>query len=704
MPYGLMDLAASLPQTEAPPNIEIKNNAQLAEEEQNAQELEAEQNAEPIQPLVTYFKSIYARNRSYKEAEGIQQQMLDNLRQRNSEYPDDRLAAIRKQGLSEVFVGMTQVKCRAAEAWLFDVLLNDREKSWGLKPTPIPRLPSEVEQLVVESTMGRVFNQVQANGQPVDPDKVFNFAFTMKNEIHDEMTKEAKRRATNMERVMLDQLTEGGWETALDEFFCDLTTSKCAVLKGPIVRRRPQLIWQRAKIGNKRIPIPKWEISLCFERVDPLDIYPSDGATTPDEGDFVERTRWRRRDLAAMRGLPGWNDSAINAALLKYGATGYQENQPYDSDRRQLEVKSSLSTTTPSDLIEGFEFWGSIQGKMLREFGISRDRSGQAIENLTEYEVNSMVAGQYLVYLDFNPDVLGRRPYHKTGWAVIPGSFYYMSIPELMACLQQICNASARGLINNLGIASGPQAVIEDISRLAPGEKITQMYPWKIWQFINNNRSALKALSFFQPKSNAQELMAVFDRFAQLADDFTSIPAYAYGNDRVAGAGRTLGGLSLLMGAAARGIKRVIGRVDLQAIRPLLTRLYEWNMQYLADDSIKGDAQITVQGALDMIVREQMAASRIEFLQTTANPIDSTIMGQTRRANVLREAAAAIQLPADSVVPNEEEMEAREAIQATAQMAQLQQQDAMQATVVEQALAKARADNAKAQATAGGQA
>ena len=339
---------------------------------------------------------------------------------------------------------------------------------------------------------------------------------------------------------------------------------------------------------------------------------------------------------------------------------------------------------------------------MLSGHGFVRDTRKKSIAALDEYEVNAIVIDKTLVYLDFNQDALSRRPYFKTGWGLVPGSFYYLGIPELMKSAQQMCNAAVRSLVNNMGLASGPQVVLEDINRLAPGENILQMYAWKIWQFVNTSRSALKAISFFQPKSNAGELLGVFDRFASLSDDLTGIPAYTYGNDRVAGAGRTLGGLSMLMGAASRGIKKVIARTDQDIVEPALMRLYQWNMQHMADETIKGDAQIQPEGALSLIVREQMASLRMDFLSATGNPLDAQIMGLTGRANVLREATAALQMDSEKIVPGEEKLMAREAIAQQQQIAQAQQQQVMQAASAEQTIAKARADEAKAAQTATG--
>jgi hypothetical protein len=141
-----------------------------------------------------------------------------------------------------------------------------------------------------------------------------------------------------------------------------------------------------------------------------------------------------------------------------------------------------------------------------------------------------------------------------------------------------------------------------------------------------------------------------------LADDFTGIPAYAYGNDRVAGAGRTASGLEMLMSSAARGIKKVISNIDKRIMRPVITRYYEWLMLFDDDESIKGDINIAPIGVLSLIVQEQMASRRMEFLQATANPIDSQIIDLPRRANVLRETAKALDLDSDDVVPSKEDM------------------------------------------------
>ena len=70
----------------------------------------------------------------------LEQKMLQALRQRNGEYEATKLQQIRTQGGSEIFMMITEVKCRAAESWLRDILLDNGSTPWDLQPTPIPDL------------------------------------------------------------------------------------------------------------------------------------------------------------------------------------------------------------------------------------------------------------------------------------------------------------------------------------------------------------------------------------------------------------------------------------------------------------------------------------------------------------------------------------------------------------------------------------
>jgi hypothetical protein len=334
-----------------------------------------------------------------------------------------------------------------------------------------------------------------------------------------------------------------------------------------------------------------------------------------------------------------------------------------DSERHLLEGRNN--TLVGTEIIEAVEFWGSASGFMLREWGM------KDVEDHVEYEVNCWKVGVHTIKAIKNPDPLGRRPYSKASWESIPGAFWGMALPEVMRDIQIICNGAARALSNNMGIASGPQVEIS-VDRLPDGENLTSMYPWKIWQTTSDRTGGGQpAVRFFQPNMNAETLMNVLQYFQKVADEVTGVPNYVYGSANVSGAGRTASGLSMLMENAAKGIKQAILSLD-KAISEMLTRFYDHLMIYDSDTSIKGDMQIVASGVVGTLLKETQQQRRNEFMQLTANPFDMQIIGPAGRAVLLREAAKALNIDVDKIVPTPEEilMAQRAQLEAAAQAPQ----------------------------------
>ena len=83
----------------------------------------------------------------------IETEMVDALLQRTGEYDAKTKAEIQDIGGSNVFIGLTEVKCRAAEAWIDDVMLAADDKPWTLTPTPIPSLSPETMAEIEQAAM-----------------------------------------------------------------------------------------------------------------------------------------------------------------------------------------------------------------------------------------------------------------------------------------------------------------------------------------------------------------------------------------------------------------------------------------------------------------------------------------------------------------------------------------------------------------------
>ena len=109
----------------------VKGNEQLDRELRE----ESERQTKPeLVSLGSYVRAAWQAARNAKTNE-IETEMLDALRARKSEYTPKKLSAIREQGGSQVYMGITDVKCTDAEAWIKDVLFPDTDRSWAIKPT-----------------------------------------------------------------------------------------------------------------------------------------------------------------------------------------------------------------------------------------------------------------------------------------------------------------------------------------------------------------------------------------------------------------------------------------------------------------------------------------------------------------------------------------------------------------------------------------
>ncbi|MDW0357712.1 hypothetical protein Q8G38_00110 [Halomonas venusta] len=621
--------------------------------------------------------------RSWESAKTAKQEveyrLLDCLRRRKGEYDPNKLAAIRKEGGAEIYMMLTATKCRAAGAWIRDIMMPANEQPWGLQPTPVADVPDEYVAPVFQQMQQQAM-QAEQEGQQVDMAALIEQAREQVRQMAQEKAEEAAERH---EDVIADQLAEGGWSEAFEQFVDDFVTYPAAFVRAPILRRVPTLEWLE---GWQ--PIKSTTIRPEFERVSPFDMYPSPDATNVDDGAFIiERARFTRMQLNQLIGVPSFNEESIRRVLEQYGQGGLRDWLWTDGERAELEGRGH-EWLTHGETIDGLIYSGGAQGVTLLQWGVNPD---DIEDPLAEYEIEAILIGQHVIRVRINRDPLERRPYHKASYQPVPGSFWGQAIPELMADIQDVCNATARSLVNNLAISSGPQVeVYED--RLQPQEDPTNIYPWKIWRTkdsqVTGNNAAVR---FYQPSSNAAELLAVYDQFERRADDATNIPRYTYGNENVGGAGNTASGLSMLMESANKGIKDAIRHIDRGVMRRVIEALWLHNMQYSEDPSIKGDCNVVARGSSAMLIREQTNMLRQQFLQLTQNEMDMGIVGMEGRRKLLDSVAEKLDMP--GLIPTQEQMEQNLAEQQKAQQTQLEAQQQ-----IEQAKAQAEVAVKQAQA------
>lgn len=624
------------------------------------------QNTPMIQGLASHVHKRWEVMRDHHQ-DNLEERLAQCVRARNMEYEPAKLAEIQEQGGSEIFMGIVSAKCRTATAWLRDTLLGTgTDKPWSLSATPIPEVPPDITQAMQNIMQQNLMQYYDAGGEPPDEAELKQLASGMKDTAMRSMKFEAEKRVERMETKMEDQMLEGGFTKALFEFTNDIATFPYAVLKGPIPRKRKAMKYVEGGLGVVDVLRDEWE------RVDPFKFYWMPWGDDIHSMPVAELHHLTRDDVENMLGVEGYDEDAVRSILSDFGSGGFSWLD--HNDDLMEDVTGQDFDEANTDLVAAIQLWDTIPGDVLLEWGLAED---EVEDPHKSYPCEVWMIDNIVVRAVLNYDPLGRKPYYMTSFEKVPGRIDGNGVADLCMDAQNMCNAAARALANNMGISSGPQVGV-NISRLPSGEDITQMYPWKIWQFKQSDyQDSTPPMTFFQPNSNAAELMGVFDRFMAISDEVSGIPRYMTGQ-HVPGAGRTSSGLSMLMSNAGKSIKQVISNIDHDVMRPMLERQYQRNLRYSDDPDLIGDVQIVATGAMSLVVKEAEAVRKTDFLRLILeSPVAQQIVGLPGTAELLRDLAGNLNTNVDRLVPSREDVQKQQEL-AQQQAMMMQEMQAQQ--------------------------
>lgn len=598
--------------------------------------------------IAGYIRSCFDAAKQHRQNEGIDQRMIEALRAVRGEYDPAQLKDIETFGGSKVYARITASKVRGVAALLREVYFA-AERPWTLSPTPDPDLSGPTLQEAVIEVLKAEMMEVMAAGVQPTADMIQQRMTQLKETLLQARKKTAQEGLRIREEVIDDILWEGGFYTALWDFLLDIATFPFAVLKGPVVSFKRTVKWEGKTPTVKNVPTLQWS------RCSPFDTFFAPWSQTPQDGYIIHRQRTTRASLQALVGLPSYDADAIRR-VLSNSAKNMQEWWDYvENERAQLEQRESdISPLYASQAVDRpmpmLEFNGPVSGELLRTWGMSEADVPDVTQDL---DITAYLIGGEVIGIRKNPHPAGFKPFYVDSFERVPGSIYGHAVPDLISDVQNVANASIRALVNNLSIASGPMAWVNE-DRLASNDAdSTKMWPWKVFRTTDSMNSTTneEPMKFFQPDSNAQTLLMVYDKFAQMADELSSLPRYMQGNTAgLGGAGRTASGLSMMIEASNRTIKQTISSVDKNVIEEVVEHLNIYLALMRPDIVVEGDISVVARGAVELAQRETLRMRRLEFLNITNNPADLQIVGLAGRANVLKEISRDLGMPLADVM------------------------------------------------------
>jgi hypothetical protein len=592
--------------------------------------------------------------RRHRDNSGMSLRLIHCLRAFNGEYSPTQLAQITEFGGSDAYLRITAVKCRTLSALLSELYLST-ERPWTLSATPVPTLPDSLAA-DIETLVSAENEALAKTGAARDPEAIAARRQTLIDEAIIGAKNIATKDAARATDALDDELVEGGFYRALEEFVLSFSIFPVAVLKGPFYKSA-----RRIKYGeDKRARVVTRPV-LAFSCPSPFDLWFSPGVSEAGDGDIFERVRLSKADLQALARLPSYDGKAISA-FIAANPDGYSPvfDSTVESARRDEENRDT-QMENDSNLYAVLEFHGFVDHQtIVSEPLISPDvveaalaltadpdeiEAAEAAEDSgiddsqLALHVTVRMLGSVVISAHLNPDPLERPIYQTAAYEAVPGSVYGRGLPEAIEDSQNLGNAAMRAVVNNMGLASGPMVGV-NTGVMAETQNTTKLHPWKQFHFVSDPAApTAPPLLFFQPSDNSGALLNVIERAMQHADETSAIPRYAAGSERAGGAARTASGLAQLQGNVARLVKFTAKAIDNRVLAPILSYLYD--MKMLSDETgmFRGDETIRPLGVQAAQKAESERMRALEFLSITANPIDAQILGPQGRALVLKEVA-----------------------------------------------------------------
>lgn len=584
----------------------------------------------------------------------LQEQLwIESLQNFNGEYGP---AITFREGGSSVFVNITQMKTMAAFARMQAIFFGAAGFPWNIKPTPHPQLVKlglSQDAALAHPEISPEFKAVVA---------------------------EAKSRADGMKNRIRDDLVEMRWEEKFSRGLLDLCVLGTMCFKGPVGMPTKPKRWVlddgraslidkiKARFGAGGSGQAKYRLMkdpddayrADIEWVSPFELYIDPGAYSVEDAMWVvQRHVYNKAQVVELASGRGFDAEEIESALNN-NPDGNWYSEPWEGFINIINRQSQSPYLSKRYTV--LEYWGWLSGRELKEAGASV-QDGQ--EN-SMHLANVWVLGNNCIKVAISGLEAQKLPFFVTPYEKVPYKVWGRGVPEKMADPQAIINATARAMVENMGMASGPQ-LIYDVNRVMPGTKVDQITPWGIWPIKNIEGVSTPPVEFKKIDPILNELKLIQDTFRTFATEVTSLPDMASGMS--AGTGehnRTMGGMSMLFGAADAYTRAVVFNVDNYLTKPMIRALYDWEMQFCPDSSIKGDMSVEASGVQGLMAKELTSQRMSDLLQAIAQlPGGSDYINMPE---IMKELFRSLDVTNDSVVFTEEEVAEKRRVQAQQQM------------------------------------
>jgi len=614
------------------------------------------------------------------EREPLEQRWLEDLTQYHGRYDAKTEANLVAAEKSQLNINLTRPKTDAMSARLMDLLFPTDDKNWGIQPTPVPELTKAAEEAEAQANKladqaKKQVEQAETAGQEISPeqqaqaDALVNKAREAAEKLQ-RIIEEARARSELMAAEIDDQLKESNYHAVKRDQIEDACKLGTGVTKGPVTGDRIRKGWknQPAKnpdgtpqVGPDGKPIMAGyglEMSdgdrPAMRHVDIWSYFPDMDVRTPDEGEgTLERHLMNQKKLKGLSRLKGFDKDAIRRLLQ---SKPRQAAPSYLATLRNITRDKQQVT---NELYHVWEYSGPLSADDMRDLAAAvGDQATLAdlkeVDPLVELNAVVWFCDGELLKFSIYPYDSGECMYSVFNLVKDESSIFGYGIPSIMRDPAKSLNAAWRAMMDNAGLAAGPQVIIAT-ELIEPADGNWTLAPRKVWKALAGLPKEHRAFETFDIPMRQVELANIITLSKQFIDDMTAMPQIAQG-EQGSGVTKTAQGMALLMNSANVVFRRIVKNYDDDVTVPDLRRMYDWNMQFNPKEEIKGDYEVDARGSSVLLVREMQAQTLMAVAtQLGGHPVFGPML---RNREILRKLFQALMIPSADVVLTDNEIDA----------------------------------------------
>lgn len=521
---------------------------------------------------------------------------IDDANRHNHAYtkgmnPDSGITSNTREetaGRCTAFFNITRQFVDSASARMGDILLPAGDWNFALKPTPMPEM---------DEIKGSAQPVVSQAGVATNPD---GSPYTL-GQFQQEETADAGRKVSKAELQIRDWLTECRYHAEVRKVIEDAAKIGTGILRGAYPKKQKT----RAMIGGKLVMQDK--IIPSSKRIDPRNFFPA-----PNCGDDIQRGSYvlerdylSARELRDLKGVTGYIDKNIDKVL---------EEGPGKCNEAR-EGNKAAAAVQEDKRFEVWYYFGDVNIDDLDALGAKKegDEPGPDMVPAVVVLINDTVIRGFV-----NPLDTGEFPYDVMPWQRMADVPWGVGVSRQGRTAQEMLNASARALMDNMGVSAGIQFIIKR-GVVVPADGDYRITRNKVW-YVNEEadvRAAQDALTAIEIPSVQAELTNIIQLAYKMMEDATGISFLLQGQQ--GSAPDTVGGMELLHKNSSSLLRRIARTFDENITEPHIIRYYDWLLLH-GDDEMKGDFKIEALGSSALVEREIQAMQAQQILQLALNP------------------------------------------------------------------------------------